>query len=98
MIGLFCFALAVVCTENLISGVVVMKSAKDGARPDHTGSLDRARNGRILQGQVRPHLIIVASVRFQNPAQMCLAQDNDVVHTFTTDRSDQPFNKAILPG
>src|SRR5882672_2974399 len=64
-----------------------------------TDSLNRARNGRILvQGQVRPRLIIVASVRFQNPAQMCLAQDNDVVDTFTPDRSDQPFDKAILPG
>ena len=29
--------------------------------------------------------------------QMHLAQDNDVVHTFTPDRSDQPFGKAILP-
>src|SRR6202521_4691550 len=29
---------------------------------------------------------------------MRLAQDNDVVHTFTPDRSDQPFHKAILPG
>ena len=29
---------------------------------------------------------------------MCLAQDNDVVHTFTPDRSDQPFGNAILPG
>src|ERR1700730_19313894 len=28
---------------------------------------------------------------------MHLAQDNDVVHTFTPDRSDQPFNNAILP-
>src|SRR5450631_1592023 len=28
---------------------------------------------------------------------MRLAQDNDVVHTFTPDRSDQPFGKAILP-
>src|ERR1700739_1365233 len=27
---------------------------------------------------------------------MCLAQDNDVVHT--PDRSDQPFDKAILAG
>jgi hypothetical protein len=26
---------------------------------------------------------------------MCVAQDNDVVHTFTPDRSDQPFDKAI---
>jgi hypothetical protein len=29
---------------------------------------------------------------------MHLAPDNDVVHTFTPDRSDQPFGKAILPG
>jgi hypothetical protein len=29
---------------------------------------------------------------------MHLAQDNDVVHTLTPDRSDQPFDKAILPG
>jgi hypothetical protein len=29
---------------------------------------------------------------------MHLAQDNDVVHTFTPDRSDQPFGNAFLPG
>jgi hypothetical protein len=29
---------------------------------------------------------------------MHLAQDNDVVHTFTPDRSDQAFGKAILHG
>jgi len=29
---------------------------------------------------------------------MHLAQDNDVIHTLTPDRSDQPFGKAILPG
>ncbi len=28
---------------------------------------------------------------------MCLAQDDDVVHTLAPDRSDQPFGKAILP-
>jgi hypothetical protein len=28
---------------------------------------------------------------------MHLAQDNDVVQTFASDRSDQPFHKAILP-
>ena len=37
-----------VCTENLNTGVVVMKSAQDGACTDHTGSLNRARNRRIL--------------------------------------------------
>jgi hypothetical protein len=66
-----------VCTENFSSGVVVMKSAQNGARPDHTGSLNRARKGRIfVQGQVCSRLIMVVSIRFQNPAQMCLAQDN----------------------
>ena len=58
-----------------------------------------ARQGRVLiQGQVRARLIIVASVRFQNAAQMHLAQDNDVVQTLPADRSDQPFGEAVLPG
>jgi hypothetical protein len=41
--------------------------------------------------------IIVVGVGFQDPAQMHLAQDNDVVHTLMPDRSDQSFGKAILP-
>src|SRR6266478_5050248 len=46
---------------------------------------------------MRSDVVVVACVRFQYLAQMHLAQDNDVVHTFTPDRSDQPFSKAILP-
>jgi hypothetical protein len=37
-----------VCTEILNSGVVVMEPAKDGARIDDTGPLNRARDRRIL--------------------------------------------------
>jgi hypothetical protein len=75
-----------------------MKSAQDGKRPDHTGSLNWARNGRIpIQNQVRPRPIIVASIEFQDLAQMCLAQNNDVVHTIAPDRTDQVLDKAILP-
>ena len=40
----------------------------------------------------------LATTQVAFPAQMCLAQDIDVVHTFTPDRSDQPFDKTILPG
>src|SRR6202171_6078631 len=47
---------------------------------------------------MRSDAVVVMGVRFQNSAQMHLAQDNDVVHTLTPDRSDQPFGKAILPG
>src|ERR1700730_7696357 len=42
--------------------------------------------------------IIIVGVGFQDPTQMHLAQDNDVVYTLTPDRSDQTFGKAILPG
>src|SRR5271169_1988470 len=46
---------------------------------------------------MRSDAIIIVSVGFQDPTQMHLAQDNDVVDTLTPDRSDQPFGKAILP-
>jgi hypothetical protein len=72
-----------------------MKSAQDGKRPDHTGSLNRARYGRILtEGQVRPRLVIVASVRLQNPAQMRLAQDNGVSKN---SRRIDPISRSTTP-
>src|SRR5260221_1273301 len=46
---------------------------------------------------MRSDPVVIVGVEFQVPTQMNLAQDNDVVHTFTPDRSDQPFGKAILP-
>src|ERR1700751_4948077 len=42
--------------------------------------------------------IIIVGVGFQDPTQMHLAQDNDVMQTLTPDRSDQAFGKAVLPG
>src|SRR6202163_4311122 len=69
------------------------------AREPITGSLSRARNRRILvQGSMRSDAIVIFGVGFQDPTQMHLAQDNDVVYTLTPDRSDQPFDKAVLPG
>src|SRR6266849_3353626 len=46
---------------------------------------------------MRSDAIVIVGVGFQDPTQMHLAQDNDVVHTLAPDRSDQPFGKAILP-
>jgi hypothetical protein len=37
-------------------------------------------------------------VGFQDPTQMRFATDDYVIETLATDRSDQPFSKAILPG
>src|SRR5258708_1237977 len=42
--------------------------------------------------------VIIVRIGSEDSAQMNLAQDNDVVQALTSDRSDQPFGKAILPG
>jgi hypothetical protein len=41
--------------------------------------------------------VVVIGVGIQNPAQMRLAQDDDVVQTFAPNRSDQPFGNPVLP-
>src|ERR1700716_1196584 len=76
----------------------MMKSAQDGVRIFGAESLNRTRDRRILlQRPMRSNAVVIGRIVFQNPAQMFLAQDNDVVQTLTPKRSDQPFGKAILP-
>ena len=45
-----------------------------------------------------PDFIVIGCVPSQHPTQMCFASDDDVIETLATDRSDQPFCQAILPG
>src|SRR4030081_2811815 len=79
-----------VCTENLNPNVLMMKSAQDSVRTYHAGSLYRPRNRRIfVQRSMRSDAVVIIGVRFQNPAQMLLAEDNEVIQTLTPDRSDQ---------
>src|SRR5713101_3838772 len=47
---------------------------------------------------MRSDSVVIASIGSQDSAQMRLAQDDEVIHTLTPDRSDQPFGKAVLPG
>src|SRR5664280_705026 len=47
---------------------------------------------------MRSDVIVIASIGSQDPAQMRLAQDDEMIHTLAPHRSDQPFGKAILPG
>ena len=76
----------------------MVKPAQDGVRTYETGSLNRPRIRRsFVWRPMCSDAIVVASVRFQNSAQMCLAPNNDVIQTLAPDRSDQPFGKAILP-
>jgi hypothetical protein len=43
---------------------------------------------------MRSDAIVIVGVGLQDSTQMHLAQDNDVVHTLTPDRSDQPFGQG----
>ena len=47
---------------------------------------------------MRSDVIVISSIGSQDPAQMRLTQDDDMVHALAPDRPDQPFGKAILPG
>jgi hypothetical protein len=66
---------------------------------DPTEPLDWAKQGRIFgQSQMRPYVVVVGGISLEDPAQMVLAQDHDVVQTLPADRTDQPFRMSILPG
>src|SRR5262245_3689809 len=87
-----------VCTENLDSNVMMMKSTKDRLRFNASGRLNPTGDRRIfIQCPVRPDLVVIAGISLQDPAQMRLAQDDDMVDALAPDRSDQSFGKAILP-
>ena len=82
--------------RKLNPNVLMMKSAQDGVRIYGTGSLNRTRDRRILlQRPMRSNAVVIGRIVFQNPAQMFLVQDNDVIQTLAPERSDQPFGKAI---
>jgi len=41
---------------------------------------------------------VVREVASQDAAQVALAQNEDMVKTFASDRADEPLDKGILPG
>jgi hypothetical protein len=63
-----------------------MKSAKNGVRFDGSGPLNWARDRRIfVERPMRSDVVIIACVRSQNPTQMCLAPDDDMIETLASD-------------
>src|SRR5262245_35597592 len=51
-----------------------------------------------LQGEVRPRLVVVADVLLENPLEMVLADDDQVVQALAADRSDDSLGVGVLPG
>src|SRR5215831_13229834 len=47
---------------------------------------------------MRSDIVVIAGIASQDSAQMGLAANDDMIQALATDRPDQPFGKAILPG
>ena len=63
----------------------MMKSAEDGLCSDVTEPLDGTKQRRILgQSKMWPDMVVVGSIGLEDPAQVALAQDHDVIRALPT--------------
>ena len=51
----------------------------------------------LVQGQMRSDSVVIAGVGRKDPAQMGLAEDDDVIEAFAADRADQSLRMTVLP-
>jgi hypothetical protein len=54
--------------------------------------------GVLVQRAMSPRFVVIARVGLQDPVEVPFAQDNNMVGALATDRSNQPFGEAVLPG
>jgi hypothetical protein len=68
----------------------MMKSAEDRPSIELAELLDWPMARRILiYGQMCSEFIVISGIDRRDPAQMGLAEDDDVIEAFPTDRADQ---------
>ena len=76
----------------------MVKAAEDRLSSELAEPLDRPiRRGILAQGQMRSEPVVVAGVGRKDPAQMGLAEDDDVIEAFPADRADQSLRMLVLP-
>ena len=81
------------------ANVVMMQAAEDGPRFDAAEGVNWSPRRRILvQGQVCSAPIVVARITAQQMEKVALSQDNHVVQTVPSDRTDRPLAISVLPG
>src|SRR6266436_3818623 len=83
----------------LDSSVPMVQPAKDRMRNNVSGPLDWARVGRVLpERNVSSPFVIVGSIFCKNSSKVLCVENYQMVKTFASDRPDQAFNIAVLPG
>jgi hypothetical protein len=76
-----------------------MGSAEDGARDDVADLSDWPMARRILvQRQMRSEVVVINDVGGEDPAQVRLAEDDDMIEAFAADRADETFGVSVLLG
>src|SRR5512139_2688994 len=75
----------------------MVKAAKKRSRCDRAKKLGSAMERGVLgQGPVSPEAVVVVGVCAQDPAQVRLAQDHDMIQAVSPDRADEPFDMSVL--
>ena len=77
----------------------MMEAAHFRQRHDlaHAGRVDRSRLRRVLaQRQMSARPMVVGEVGLQDPVQVLLTEDNDVIEAFSTDRAHEAFGIWVL--
>ena len=81
---------------------VVSLQAADVGELDHVPELGRLHGAMVrrvhLQGLVNPPPMVEVDVASQNPAQVKLVQDDDIVKALAAQRPDDPLRVGVLPG
>jgi hypothetical protein len=83
-----------------LADVPMMETANFGQLQDsaHGGWLDRPGLGRILaERQMSSSPVVVGDVALEDPTEMPLAEDDDMVEAFSTCRANKALRIWILP-
>ena len=76
----------------------MVQPAENWAAKNLPGPFDGTRERRILlQGEMRARAIVIFHVRQQQVTEVALAEHDNVVEAFPSDRTDQSFGIPVLP-
>jgi len=76
----------------------MVQTTEDGHWNDPPGPVERSRDwGVFVQRQVSPESVVIRDIGRDDAAEMGLAEHDEMVQTFPSDRADRPFDTGILP-
>jgi hypothetical protein len=85
--------------QKLDSTISVVQTTQNGdCLGDPVALYPSGQGGILAQREMSPGSVVVVDIALHDPAKLLFAGDDDVVETFSPDRTDHPFDIAVLPG